>query len=92
MQYEDVLAKTWDVAIVGGGPGGMGAALYTSRADLSTLVIEKQYAGGLIMLTHEVENYPAVDMASGMELGMRMEASQRRYLDGLDASHFRFRL
>jgi len=79
MQEDEILAKTWDVLIIGGGPGGMGAALYTSRAGLSTLIVEKQYAGGLIMLTHEVENYPAMDKASGMELGMKMEAQCKSF-------------
>ena len=79
MQYEDVLSRTWDVVIVGGGPGGLGAALYASRADLRTLVVEKQFVGGLIALTHEVENYPAVELASGMELSQRMEAQCKKF-------------
>lgn len=79
MQYEDVLSKQWDVVIVGGGPGGMGAALYTARADLSTLVIERQFTGGLIALTHEVENYPAVELTSGMELAQRMEQQVKKF-------------
>lgn len=79
MQYEDVLNKFWDVVVVGGGPGGMGAALYTARADLSTLVVERQFIGGLIALTHEVENYPAVDTASGMELSQRMEQQVKKF-------------
>ena len=79
MQYEEILNKRWDTVIVGGGPGGMGAALYTSRADLSTLIIEKQVIGGLIALTHEVENYPAVDFASGMDLTQRMEAQVKKF-------------
>jgi thioredoxin reductase (NADPH) len=79
MQYADVLARDWDVVIVGGGPGGLGTALYASRADLSTLVIEKQFLGGLIALTHDVENYPAVDFASGMDLAQRMEAQVKKF-------------
>ena len=79
MQYEDILNKRWDTVIVGGGPGGFGAALYASRADLSTLIIEKQFVGGLIALTHEVENYPAVDFASGMELTQKMEAQVKKF-------------
>lgn len=79
MQYEDILSKRWDTVIIGGGPGGMGAALYASRADLSTLVIEKQFVGGLIALTHEVENYPAVDFASGMELTQKMEEQVKKF-------------
>lgn len=79
MQYEEVLAKTWDVVIVGAGPGGMGAALYAARADLSTLIIEKNFVGGLIALTMDVENYPAVDFASGMELAQHMEAQVKKF-------------
>ena len=79
MEYEQILEKKWDVVVVGGGPGGMGTALYTSRADLSTLVLEKQFVGGLIALTHDVENYPAVDYASGMELSERMEAQVKKF-------------
>ncbi len=79
MLYEDVLNEVWDVVVVGGGPGGMGAALYAARADLSTLVVERQFTGGLIALTHEVENYPAVEMTSGMELAQRMELQVRKF-------------
>jgi thioredoxin reductase (NADPH) len=79
MNYADVLAQDWDVIIVGGGPGGLGCALYTARADLRTLIIEKQFLGGLIALTHEVENYPAVDFATGMELAQRMEAQVKKF-------------
>ena len=79
MQYEEVLEKRWDTVIVGGGPGGFGAALYASRADLSTLIIEKQFVGGLIALTHEVENYPAIDFASGMDLTQKMEAQVKKF-------------
>jgi thioredoxin reductase (NADPH) len=79
MQYEEVLNTSWDTLIVGGGPGGMGAALYTARAGLSTLVIEKAFTGGLIALTHEVENYPAVEAASGMELAQRLEQQVRKF-------------
>jgi len=79
MQYEEVLSKTWDTLIIGAGPGGLGAALYTSRADLSTLIIEKSFTGGLIALTHEVENYPAVELSSGMELAQRMEQQVKHF-------------
>ena len=56
MQYDDVIAKLWDVAVIGGGPGGMGAALDASRADLAAVVIEQAFVGGLIALTQDVEN------------------------------------
>jgi thioredoxin reductase (NADPH) len=79
MQYEEVLAKTWDTVIVGGGPGGLGCALYAARADLSTLVVEKSFLGGLIALTTDVENYPAIDFATGLELAQRMEEQVKKF-------------
>lgn len=79
MQYTEVLSKTWDVAIVGGGPGGMGAALYASRADLSTVVLEQAFVGGLIAMTTDVENYPAFELVRGMELAQRMEEQVKRF-------------
>src|SRR3954453_20030352 len=79
MQYEEVLSKVWDTVIVGGGPGGLGAALYAARADLSTLIVEKSFLGGLIALTTDVENYPAIDFATGLELAQQMEAQVKKF-------------
>ena len=47
-----------DVAIVGGGPAGLTAAIYTARAKLKTVVIDKGQPGGMVNLTHLVSNYP----------------------------------
>src|SRR5688500_8548859 len=79
MQYAEGLSKVWDTVIVGGGPGGLGAALYAARADLSTLVVEKSFLGGLIALTTDVENYPAIDFATGLELAQQMEAQVKKF-------------
>jgi hypothetical protein len=49
------------------------------RASLSTLIVEKQFPGGLVALTHEVENYPAIDRATGMEIAQIMEAQCRKF-------------
>jgi thioredoxin reductase (NADPH) len=47
-----------DVVIVGAGPAGLAAAIYTGRARLKTVVLEKAIPGGQILLTHWIENYP----------------------------------
>jgi len=52
------MGAPWDVVIVGAGPAGLAAALYTGRARLSTIVLEKGVPGGQILLTDWVENYP----------------------------------
>jgi thioredoxin reductase (NADPH) len=48
----------YDVLIIGGGPAGLTAGLYTSRAKLKTLLIERMIMGGQVMTTTKVENYP----------------------------------
>ncbi|MGD1942182.1 MAG: NAD(P)/FAD-dependent oxidoreductase [Leptolyngbyaceae cyanobacterium] len=59
----------FDVVIVGGGPAGCTCALYTSRADLKTVILDKNPAVGALAITHKIANYPGVpgDM-SGEEL------------------------
>jgi thioredoxin reductase (NADPH) len=52
------MSSTYDVVIVGGGPAGLSAAIYTGRARLNTLIIEKALPGGQILLTDWIENYP----------------------------------
>jgi thioredoxin reductase (NADPH) len=50
--------QIYDVVIIGGGPAGLTAGLYSSRAKLKTLLIERMIMGGQVMTTTKVENYP----------------------------------
>jgi thioredoxin reductase (NADPH) len=62
----------YDVVIIGAGPGGMTAALYTQRANLKTVMLEKAAPGGKMMTTWEVENYTGLGKVSGFEISEKM--------------------
>ncbi|MDQ0220030.1 thioredoxin-disulfide reductase [Peribacillus cavernae] len=64
--------KIYDVIIIGAGPAGMTAAVYTSRANLSTLMLERGVPGGQMANTEEVENYPGFGSILGPELSTKM--------------------
>ncbi len=66
-------SKIWDVVIIGGGPAGMTAAIYTRRSLLETLIVEQLMPGGNVAITNKVENYPGFNDISGSELSKRME-------------------
>lgn len=62
----------YDVIIIGGGPAGLTAAVYCLRAGKSALILEKNAFGGQIVWSPRVENFPAIPVISGMELGDRL--------------------
>ena len=57
-----------DLVIVGGGPGGLTAAIYAMRAAMKTVLIEKSIPGGQMAMTDDVENYPGFERIGGAEL------------------------
>lgn len=72
--------KQYDVIIIGGGPAGYTAALYTARTGLKTLVIEKLFAGGQMTQTNQIDNYPGFSEGiDGITLGMQMQAGAQRF-------------
>ncbi|GMB09081.1 thioredoxin reductase (NADPH) [Thermolongibacillus altinsuensis] len=71
--------KIYDVIIIGAGPAGMTAAVYTSRANLSTLMIERGVPGGQMANTEDVENYPGYEHILGPELATRMFEHAKKF-------------
>ncbi len=62
----------YDVLIIGGGPAGMTAAIYSARSNLKTVMIEKGAPGGKVVTTFKVENYPGFSTIAGPDLAMNM--------------------
>lgn len=71
--------KIYDVVIIGAGPAGMTAAVYTSRANLSTLMLERGMPGGQMASTEEVENYPGYDHILGPDLSTKMFEHAKKF-------------
>jgi thioredoxin reductase (NADPH) len=71
--------KIYDVVIIGAGPAGMTAAVYTSRANLSTLMLERGMPGGQMANTEEVENYPGFETILGPELSTKMFEHAKKF-------------
>ncbi len=71
--------ESWDLAIIGAGPAGVAAGIYGIRGGLKTLIVEKQFVGGQIALTYEVENYPAFPHISGPELAQKLSEHLEKF-------------
>jgi thioredoxin reductase (NADPH) len=72
--------KTHDVIIIGAGPSALAAAVYTTREDIDTVLVEKALPGGLAAITDWVDNYPGFSKGiSGMDLATELQAQAERF-------------
>jgi len=70
----------FDLIIIGAGPAGLAAAIYTSRAAVKTLVLDESSAGGQVKTTHQVANYPGfIEPVSGHQLASNMKKQAEKY-------------
>ncbi|MDP2646055.1 MAG: thioredoxin-disulfide reductase [Desulfobacterales bacterium] len=77
--------EIYDLVIIGAGPGGLSAGIYAKRAVLHTVLIEKAVAGGQVVLSDEVENYPGLERVNGAGLMQQFADHARSY--GLELTH-----
>jgi thioredoxin reductase (NADPH) len=63
----------FDVIVIGGGPAGLTAGIYLSRAKIKTIILNEGVFGGQVSLTHEVANYPGIENISGYQLSRTMK-------------------
>ncbi|BDR60250.1 thioredoxin-disulfide reductase [Lactobacillus xylocopicola] len=73
------MTKKYDVIIIGAGPGGLTAALYASRANLSVLLLDRGLYGGQMNNTDAIDNYPGFSEIKGPELGEKMYNSIMKF-------------
>jgi len=73
------MEKIYDVIILGAGAAGLSAGIYTSRGKLDTLILSEGVAGGQMVLTNEIANYPGVEMIKGYELADIMKRQAKSF-------------
>ncbi len=72
--------EIYDVAMIGGGPSALSAAVYTAREDLSTVVLEKAIVGGMAAITDQIDNYPGfANGVAGIELADQLQKQAERF-------------
>jgi thioredoxin reductase (NADPH) len=73
------MSNNYDVIIIGAGPAGLAAALYTARDRLKTVILEKFMPGGQIINTDRIENYPGIERIDGAGLIQRMQKQAQTF-------------
>ena len=77
---EDKEENMTDILIIGGGPAGLAAGLYARRGGADTILLEEMFAGGQIVKTHQVDNYPGFSGSpDGFTLGAALEEHARKF-------------
>lgn len=71
--------NNFDVIVIGGGPAGLTAGIYLSRAKLNVLILNEGAVGGQMVLTHEIANYPGIESISGYELARNMKLQAQKF-------------
>lgn len=69
----------YQAIVIGGGPAGLTAGIYLSRAKLRTLIVNEGTVGGQMVLTHEIANYPGVENINGYQLSMIMRKQAKTF-------------
>lgn len=73
------MATNYDVVVIGAGPGGLTAALYAARANLSVLILDRGIYGGQMNNTDIIDNYPGFSEITGPELGEKMYQTTMKF-------------
>ena len=71
--------NSYDAIVIGGGPAGLTAGIYLSRAKIRTLILNEGPVGGQMVLTHEIANYPGVESTSGYQLATIMKNQAKKF-------------
>lgn len=69
----------FDVIVIGGGAAGLTSGIYLSRAKVKTLILNEGTAGGQMVLTHEIANYPGIESISGYQLARNMKNQAQKF-------------
>lgn len=73
------MEEKFDVMIIGAGAAGLSAGIYTSRAKLSTVILNEGVVGGQMILTEEIANYPGVENTKGYQLANTMKVQAKSF-------------